>query len=163
MKNWAETLWREQNSGSVIDSDSDIPHSKIPLSEKGSAYTQSGSPSQRGFYEGDFGPRTQRRVIYLHFFWLQVEAPQADQNIHQTNRRPDQGQPSFFSKKASKIFKITKEPVNVVKAKSGCEPRNIVNSGYFKLNSTYHWAIVTVQYPGPGCQWRYTYDNCSSP
>ncbi|MFN2177615.1 MAG: hypothetical protein ACK2U3_16840 [Anaerolineales bacterium] len=61
------------------------------------------------------------------------------------------------------IFEITKEPVNVVKAKSGCEPRNIVNSGYFKLNSTYHWAIVTVQYPGPGCQWRYTYDNCSSP
>ena len=61
------------------------------------------------------------------------------------------------------IYSIQNETIQVVKSKSGCEPRNVVRSGYFKLNSTYHWSIVTVQYPGPGCQWRYTYDNCSTP
>jgi hypothetical protein len=61
------------------------------------------------------------------------------------------------------IYGTQVEPIQVARLKSGCEPRNVVSSGYFKLNSTYQWAIVTVQYPGPGCQWRYTYDNCSSP
>lgn len=61
------------------------------------------------------------------------------------------------------IYGISNEPIQVAQSKAGCEPRNVVKSGYFKLNSTYHWAIVTVQYPGPACQWRYTYNNCSAP